>query len=90
MDTASCPWGFLGNEEVPGAQTRGLARLWGSDGKPGAWSPVPCVSVRVRDEKRKQPQGGRGLCALKTVGRSSWCEGGVSPGGSSRGVMAVT
>ena len=35
--------------------------------KAGAWSPVPCVSVRVRDEKRKQPQGGRGLCALKTV-----------------------
>ena len=22
--------------------------------KAGAWSPVPCVSVRVRDEKRKQ------------------------------------
>ena len=58
--------------------------------KPGAWLPVPCVSVRVRDEKRKQPQGGRGLCALKTVGCSSWCEGGVSPGGSSGGVTAVT
>ena len=32
--------------------------------KPGAWSPVPCVSVRVRGEKRKQPRGRRGRCAL--------------------------
>ena len=53
--------------------------------KPGAWSPVPCVSVRVRDEKRKQPRGRRSRCALKTVGHSGRCEGGVSPGGSSGG-----
>ena len=58
--------------------------------KPRAWSPVPCVSVSVRDKKRKQPWGRRGRCALKTVAHSGQCKGGVSPGGSSRGVMAVT
>ena len=58
--------------------------------KPGAWSPFHCVSVRVRDEKRKKPWGRRGLCALKTVGHSGWCEGGMSLGGSSRGVTTVT
>ena len=82
MDMASCSWGFLGNEG-PGARTRGLAWLGGSDGE--AWGLVtsPCVSVRVRDKKRKQLWGRRGRCALKTVGHSGWCEGGVSPGGSS-------
>ena len=30
------------------------------------------VSVRVRDEKRKQPRGRRSRCALKTVGHSGW------------------
>ena len=82
--------GGLDMEGCAGAWTRGLARLGGSDGE--AWGLVtsPLWSVRVRDETRKQPQGGRGRCALKRVGRSGWCEGGVSPGGSSRGVIAVT
>ena len=90
MDTASCSWGGWIRRDalVP------VPKAWHGWGiqmeKPGAWSPVPCVSVRMRDEKRKQPRGGRGRCALKTVGRSGWCKGGVSPGGSPRGVMAVT
>ena len=58
--------------------------------KPRVWSPVPCVSVSVRDKKRKQPRGRRARCALKAVGPSGWCEGGVSPGGSSQGVTTVT
>ena len=29
VDTASCSWGFWGNEEGPGAKTRGLAQLGG-------------------------------------------------------------
>ena len=38
MDTASCSWGFLGNEEGPGARTQGLTQLGGSDGE--AWGLV--------------------------------------------------
>ena len=49
MDTASSSWGFLGNEEGPGARTRGLTQLGASDGE--AWglvtSPV-CVSESER------------------------------------------
>ena len=90
VDTASCSWGFgvMRRALVPGPEAW---HGWGVQmEKPGAWSPVPCVSVRVRDEKRKQPWGRRSRCALKTVGHSGWCEGGVSAGGSSGGVTAVT
>lgn len=50
---------------------------------------VPCVSVSVRDEKRKQPRGRRGRCALDS-GPQRLVEEGVFPGGSSRGSTAVT
>ena len=45
MDTATCSWGFFDDEEGPGARTRGLAQLGGSDGE--AWGLVTsplCVS----------------------------------------------
>ena len=82
--------GGLDKEGCAGAWTRGLARLGGSDGE--AWglvtSPV-CVSENERREE-EAAAGRRSRCALKTVGHSGWCEGGVSPGGSSGGVIAVT
>ena len=90
VDTASCSWGFLGNEEGPDARSQGLAQLGGSVGEAWGLVPSPQCVVRVRDKKRKQPWGRRGRCALKTVAHSGQCKGGVSPGGSSRGVMAVT
>ena len=49
MDTASCSWGFLGNEEGPGARSQGLAQFEGSDGE--AWGLVTsalCVSESER------------------------------------------
>ena len=70
VDTASCSWGvwIWRDVLVPGPEAW---HGWGVQMvKPGAWSPVPCVSVRVRDEKRKQPRGRRSRCALKTVGHS--------------------
>ena len=84
VNTASSSWGIWVRRRalVPGPE--GLARMRGSDGE--AWGLVSsplCVSARVRDEKRRQPRSRRGHCALKTVDRSGWCKGGVSPRGSS-------
>ena len=78
MDTASSSWGFLGNEEGPGARTRGLTQLGASDGE--AWGLVTSPLCVSESERREE----------EAMGHSGWCEGGVSPGGSSRGVMAVT
>ena len=49
---ASCSWGFLGNEEGPGARTRGLAWLGGSDGETWGLVTSPlCVSECERQEE---------------------------------------
>ena len=49
---ASCSWGFLGNEEGPGARTRGLAWLGGSDGETWCLVTSPlCVSECERREE---------------------------------------
>ena len=49
---------------------------WGAQmEKPGAWSPVPCVSMRVRDEKRKQwatAAGAREGCLQEAALEGSW------------------
>ena len=78
MDMPSCSWGFLGKEEGPGARTRGLAWLGGSDGE--AWGLVTSPLCVSESERREE----------EAMGHSGWCEGGVSPGGSSGGVTAVT
>ena len=63
MDTASS-WGFLGNEEGPGARTRGLTQLGASDGE--AWglvtSPV-CVSESERQEEEAAAGQEEPLCS---------------------------
>ena len=49
---ASCSWGFWGNEEGPGARTRGLAWLGGSDGETWGLVTSPlCVSECERQEE---------------------------------------
>ena len=64
MDTASSSWGFLGNEEGPGARTRGLTQLGASDGE--AWvlvtSPV-CVSESERQEEEAAAGQEEPLCS---------------------------
>lgn len=66
--------GALGNEEGADAGTRRPGALGGSEGE--AWSPVPCVSARERAEKRRQPRGRTGHCALKMGGCSGWAREG--------------
>ena len=49
---ASCSWGFWDNEEGPGARTRGLAWLGGSDGETWGLVTSPlCVSECERQEE---------------------------------------
>ena len=64
MDTASSSWGFLGNEEGPGARNRGLTQLGASDGE--AWglvtSPV-CVSESERREEEAAAGQEEPLCS---------------------------
>jgi len=64
VDTASSSWGFLGNEEGPGARNRGLTQLGASDGE--AWglvtSPV-CVSESERREEEAAAGQEEPLCS---------------------------
>lgn len=64
MDTSSSSWGFLGNEEGPGARNRGLTQLGASDGE--AWglvtSPV-CVSESERREEEAAAGQEEPLCS---------------------------
>ena len=50
MDTASSSWGFLGNEEGPGARNGGLTQLGASDGE--AWGLVTCPVCVSASERR--------------------------------------
>lgn len=75
MDTACYSFGSLSDEGGAGARSEGLAQLQGfSVEEPWAWSPEPCVTLKVKDEEAAlalmAQGGGRGApCSDGAGGR---------------------